>query len=78
MARKKTSDGNIIVRGVKAAIVFLGEVRAELIKVAWPTKQEVVASTWVVLFAVGVTAVWIFASDQFSAILINGLIRLIH
>lgn len=78
MARKKTRDGNIIVRGVKAAVEFLGEVKAELTKVAWPTKQEVVASTWVVLFAVGVTAVWIFAADQFSATLISGLIRLIH
>lgn len=78
MARKNTGEGNFIVRGVKAAIRFLGEVKAELTKVAWPTKQEVVASTWVVLFAVGITAVWIFASDQFSALLINGLIRLIH
>jgi preprotein translocase subunit SecE len=78
MASKKTGDGNFIVRGIKAAIQFLGEVKAELTKVAWPTKQEVVASTWVVLFAVCITAVWIFAADQFSAILINGLIRLIH
>lgn len=78
MASRKTGDGNFIVRGIRAAIQFLGEVKAELIKVAWPTKQEVVASTWVVLFAVGITAVWIFAADQFSAILINGLIRLIH
>ena len=78
MARKKARQGNIIVRGIRAAIEFLGEVKAELSKVAWPTKQEVVASTWVVLTAVGITAVWIFASDQFAAILINGLIRLIH
>ncbi len=78
MAHKETRDGNFIVRGIKAAIRFLGEVKAELIKVAWPTKEEVISSTWVVLFAVMVTAVWIFAADQFSAIMINGLIRLIH
>jgi len=78
MAHKQDQNSNFIVKGLKAAFRFLGEVKAELIKVAWPTKEEVISSTWVVLFAVGVTAVWIFAADQFSAILINGLIRLIH
>ncbi|MCD4777096.1 MAG: preprotein translocase subunit SecE [Candidatus Aegiribacteria sp.] len=79
MARSRnTQDGNFIVRGIKTAIRFLGEVKAELIKVAWPTKEEVISSTWVVIFAVAITSVWIFAADQFSAILINGLIRLIH
>jgi len=78
MVRSQTSSGNFIVRGIKSAIRFLGEVKAELTKVAWPTKEEVISSTWVVVFAVGITAVWIFSADQFSAILINGLIRLIH
>jgi len=78
MASRQTRDGNFIIRGIKTAVRFLGEVKAELIKVAWPTKEEVISSTWVVLFAVGITAVWIFAADQFSALLINGLIRLIH
>lgn len=78
MARRQTQDSNLIVRGLKTAIRFIGEVKAELIKVTWPTKEEVIASTWVVVFAVGITSVWIFAADQFSAILINGLIRLIH
>ncbi|MCD4702587.1 MAG: preprotein translocase subunit SecE [Candidatus Aegiribacteria sp.] len=78
MAHSQTQDSNFIVRGVKTTIRFIGEVKAELIKVAWPTKEEVISSTWVVLFAVGITAVWIFAADQFSSILINGLIRLIH
>ncbi len=78
MARKKVEGGNILVRLVKQGIVFLGEVRAELGKVAWPTKSETVASTWVVLFAVVVTAVWIFFADQASSLVINGLIRIIH
>ena len=78
MASRQTRDGNFIVRGIRTAVRFLGEVKAELIKVAWPTKEEVISSTWVVLFAVGITAVWIFAADQFSALLVNGLIRLIH
>ncbi len=78
MAKSKSSNGNLVVRGVKAAFRFLGEVKAELIKVAWPTKDEVIASTWVVVFAVAITSVWIFAADQASGILVNGLIRLIH
>lgn len=78
MARREIRNGNFIVRGIKFAIKFLLEVKAELIKVTWPTKEEVISSTWVVLFAVGITSVWIFAADQLSTILINGLIRLIH
>lgn len=78
MAKSKSRDGNLIIRIVKGAFRFLGEVKAELIKVAWPTKDEVIASTWVVIFAVAITSVWIFAADQASAILVNGLIRLIH
>ncbi len=78
MVRRQTGNGNFIVTGIKTVIRFLGEVKAELTKVAWPTKEEVISSTWVVVFAVGITAVWIFSADQFSAILINGLIRLIH
>jgi len=78
MARRQTRDGNFVVKGIKVAITFLIEVKAELTKVTWPTKEEVISSTWVVLFGVGITSVWIFAADQFSAILINGLIRLIH
>jgi len=78
MASRQAREGNFVVRGIKAAIRFLIEVKAELTKVAWPTKEEVISSTWVVLFGVGITAVWVFAADQASAILINGLIRLIH
>ena len=78
MTKSKSSDGNLVVRGIKTVFRFIGEVKAELIKVTWPTKDEVIASTWVVLFAVAITSVWIFAADRTSAILINGLIRLIH
>jgi preprotein translocase subunit SecE len=78
MSEKKSGEGNIIFRGVKAVIQFLGEVKAELVKVAWPTRAETIASTWVVLFAVAVSSLWIFLSDQVSSLVISGLIRLIH
>ena len=46
---------------------FLSEVRAELKKVAWPTRPEVVNSTLVVLVAVTVMTSLIFAFDWASA-----------
>ena len=42
---------------------FVGEVRAELRKVAWPTKPEVVNSTLIVLVAVIVMTTLIFGMD---------------
>lgn len=42
---------------------FFTEVRAELRKVAWPTKNEVINSTIIVLIAVVVMTTIIFAAD---------------
>jgi len=46
---------------------YLGEVRGELRKVAWPTKKEVVNSTIVVLIAVVVMTTLIFGFDYASS-----------
>ena len=46
---------------------FLSEVRGELRKVAWPTRQEVINSTIVVLIAIIVMASLIFGFDYASA-----------
>ena len=46
---------------------FLSEVRAELRKVAWPTRQEVINSTIVVLICIVVMATLIFGFDYASA-----------
>jgi preprotein translocase subunit SecE len=43
--------------------VFLKEVRAELKKVNWPTRQEMIAYTVVVLVAVVVLTSMVFAMD---------------
>jgi preprotein translocase subunit SecE len=42
---------------------FVGEVRAEARKVSWPSREEVRQSTVVVMIAVWVMAVFIFAVD---------------
>ena len=46
---------------------FFMEVRGELRKVAWPTRQEVINSTIVVLIAVVVMTALIFGFDYASA-----------
>jgi preprotein translocase subunit SecE len=44
-------------------ITFIKEVKAELGKVAWSTREELFASTMVVLAATGIVALFIFAVD---------------
>jgi preprotein translocase subunit SecE len=46
---------------------FFAEVRGELRKVAWPTKNEVINSTIIVLIAVVVMTSLIFAVDYVCA-----------
>ena len=46
---------------------FLSEVRAELRKVAWPTSNEVVNSTIIVLITVVLMTALIFGFDYLSA-----------
>jgi preprotein translocase subunit SecE len=77
MAAKPEKKGNLPVRWWKIAVEFIGEVRAELTKVAWPSRDEAVSSTWVVIGAVGVVAAWIFVIDKITALTMAGLIRLL-
>ena len=46
---------------------YLGEVKGELRKVAWPTKKEVVNSTIIVLIAVVFMTTLIFGADYVFA-----------
>jgi preprotein translocase subunit SecE len=46
---------------------YLGEVRSEMRKVAWPTRKEVANSTVIVLIAVIVMGALIFLFDYSSA-----------
>ena len=46
---------------------YIGEVRAEMRKVAWPTRKEVINSTIIVLIAVVVMTTLIFLFDYGSA-----------
>jgi preprotein translocase subunit SecE len=46
---------------------FLREVRQEAAKVTWPTRKETLISTGMVMFMVGVAAVFFFLIDQIIA-----------
>lgn len=77
MAAKAAKKQSLPVKWWNVSVEFLGEVKAELSKVAWPSKDEAVSSTWVVLGAVVVVAAWIFLVDKTTAMIMAGLIRLL-
>ena len=49
---------------IMKAITFLQECRAELQKVQWPSREEVINSTMVVLGTVVVFSMFLFISDS--------------
>jgi preprotein translocase subunit SecE len=57
------------------AIRFINEVKAELKKVSWPTKDELIGSTIVVLVTVALLSVFVGFFDLIFSRTINLLIR---
>jgi preprotein translocase subunit SecE len=53
---------------------FFGQVKSELKKVAWPSRQELVSSTLVVLFSTFLLAIFIGVCDLVLSRVINFLI----
>ncbi|OGP86004.1 MAG: preprotein translocase subunit SecE [Deltaproteobacteria bacterium RBG_13_65_10] len=53
---------------------FLKEVRVETKKVTWPTVQESVGATWVVVIVVAIVALFLFGVDFILARVINLLV----
>ncbi|MDM7993795.1 MAG: preprotein translocase subunit SecE [Candidatus Fermentibacter sp.] len=70
---EKASIGSFFARIWRSVVDFILEVKAEMMKVAWPSRQEIVASTWVVIFAVAIVSAWIFVADRASSILMTAL-----
>ena len=54
---------------------FLSEVTVELKKVAWPTKDELVGSTIVIIIGVAIMAVYIGVCDFMFSTIIHLFIR---
>ncbi len=53
------------------AIQFVSQAKAELKKVTWPTRQQTLASTGVVMVIVGITAVYLGVIDFILAKLVK-------
>jgi len=54
---------------------FIRETQQELKKVSWPTREELLGSTWVVIITTFALAAFIGIADFFLSILIRVLIR---
>jgi len=58
-------------------VEFLSEVRSEMRKVSFPSKDEVVGTTIVVIVTSFVFAVFLFAADQLIVLGYQGLVKVL-
>ena len=68
---------NFIVRGAKRIGRWFREMRSELKKVVWPSKNQMVNNTLVVLACVVVVGIFIWAFDAIAGLVVNGIITLV-
>lgn len=59
-----------------APIAFFKQVRSEVQKVSWPTRQETTASTIAVFIMVVIASLFLFLADQFMAWVIQMILGL--
>jgi len=59
----------------KKSLNFLKEVKVELSKVSWSTRQELIGSTFVVIVITGIMAAFIGAIDLFLSKALSMLFR---
>jgi preprotein translocase subunit SecE len=57
-------------------IKFLQEVRQEVGKVTWPTRQETLISTVMVLVMVAAASLFFLASDQIIAFIVQWVLKI--
>jgi preprotein translocase subunit SecE len=50
---------------------YFGDVRAELRRVVWPTRAEIISSAWIVVITLAIFIVMIFLFDQISTTVIG-------
>ncbi|MPM91422.1 Protein translocase subunit SecE [bioreactor metagenome] len=63
------------VKKVNAVSLFLREVKVELKKVTWPTKQQLIAYTLVVCITVFMIATLIWVIDSFFSVAFRWLLK---
>lgn len=64
-----------VVELIKALKTFLGEVKVELKKCTWPTRQELLGSTMVVVISVLILGVFVGLSDAVLMNLLRAVLR---
>ena len=69
---------NFFVRVGSRTKRFFRELRSELKKVVWPTKQQMINNTIIVLFCVLLVGVFIWAFDAVAGLVVNGIISLVR
>ncbi len=62
-------------KGENALVRYLKDTRAELAKVTWPTREEGLRLTWVVLIVTTVSAVVLFGVDSIFSLIIALLLQ---
>ncbi len=60
---------------IKQTKNFIGEAKLELKKVTWPSKEEIKASTIIVIFLTGLIGLYIGVVDFFLSNLMKLIIR---
>jgi preprotein translocase subunit SecE len=50
---------------------YFGDVRTELRRVAWPSREEIISSSWIVVITLAIFIVMIAVFDQVSASVIG-------
>ena len=62
-------------KGLAGIRQFMIDVRAEMSKVSWPTRQQLMESTRLVLIMTGILAVFLGVWDLFASQLIRFILR---
>ena len=74
MSLKRKGKSNTIQFRMKAVINFFNEVRAELVKVTWPTRDEVVKLTLTVFFVSGILGAYVGGLDYLFTTLLTKVV----
>lgn len=77
-AKEKAKKPNAFVRFFKRIVRYFREMKSELKKVVWPTRQQVVRNTVVVILVVLVVGVLIWLFDWLAAAIIRALVNLVN
>ena len=64
-----------VIQWYEKAAIFLKEVRVEMQKVVWPSKQEVYGATFVVLVSIVILTVAIGIEDYLLSLVLKGILK---